>query len=75
VADACLRAGVHYLDLSGELPAILALAERDGRARERGVMLLPGAGFDVVASNCLSAHVARRVRGPRRLCIGIAGSS
>jgi short subunit dehydrogenase-like uncharacterized protein len=73
VAEACVRAGVHYLDLSGELPAIEPLAARDAEARARGVMLLPSIGFDVVATNCLAAHVARRVRDPRRLRLGIAG--
>jgi short subunit dehydrogenase-like uncharacterized protein len=73
VADACLRSGVHYLDLSGELAAVLAVAELDAPARAGKVMLMPGAGCDVVATNCLSAHVARRVRDPVRLAIGISG--
>jgi short subunit dehydrogenase-like uncharacterized protein len=73
VADACLEAGVHYLDLSGEVSAVLAVAERDQAARARGVMLLPSVGFDAVATNCLAAHVAGRLRGACHLAIGIAG--
>ena len=42
-------------------------------ARRRGVMLMPGAGFDVVPSDCLALHMARRVRGARRLMLGISG--
>jgi short subunit dehydrogenase-like uncharacterized protein len=73
MADACLRAGVHYLDLSGEVPAIEAVAARDAEARRAGVMLMPSVGFDVVATNCLATLVASRVRDPRILRLGIAG--
>lgn len=72
LAEACLRAGVHYLDVSGEAPPIEALAAHDGEARERGVMLMPGIGFDVVPSDCLAAHVARRLPGAHSLAIGIS---
>jgi short subunit dehydrogenase-like uncharacterized protein len=73
MATACLRAGVHYLDITGEPAVIDTLARRHAEARRRGVMLLPGAGFDVVASDCLVAHVARQVERPRRLGIAIQG--
>jgi len=38
-----------------------ALAARDAEAEARGVMLLPGVGFDVVPSDCLAAHLKRRM--------------
>ena len=40
-----------------------------------GVMLLPGAGFDVVPSDCLAAHVAARLPGAVRLRLSIGGLS
>jgi short subunit dehydrogenase-like uncharacterized protein len=73
MADACLRMGAHYLDFSGEVGAIEGIFERDARARQRGVMLMPGVGFDVVASDCLALHLARRMPGARRLVLGISG--
>jgi short subunit dehydrogenase-like uncharacterized protein len=74
VADACLRAArrgqpVHYLDITGEIAVFEGLAARDAEARGAGVMLLPGVGFDVVPSDCLAAHLARRVPGARRLAL------
>jgi short subunit dehydrogenase-like uncharacterized protein len=36
-------------------------------------MLLPGAGFDVVPTDCLAAHLARRLPGARSLVLAIAG--
>jgi short subunit dehydrogenase-like uncharacterized protein len=71
--EACLRAGVHYLDVSGEVDALEKVALHDRAAREAGVMLLPGAGFDVVPSDCLAVQLARRLPGARWLRIAIAG--
>ena len=61
MSDACLRARAHYLDITGEIAVFEALHARDAEAREAGIMLLPGAGFDVVPSDCLAAHLARRL--------------
>jgi short subunit dehydrogenase-like uncharacterized protein len=61
MAEACLRTGVHYLDITGEIEVFEALARMDAQARSAGVMLLPGAGFDVVPSDCLAAHLKRRL--------------
>jgi len=70
MADACLRAHAHYLDVTGEIEVLEALAARDAEARAAGVMLLPGCGFDVVPTDCLAAHLARRLPGARRLALG-----
>jgi short subunit dehydrogenase-like uncharacterized protein len=61
MADACLRNRVHYLDITGEIDVFEALAARDAEAKARGVTLLPGVGFDVVPSDCLAAHLKRRL--------------
>ena len=61
MADACLRTGVHYLDITGEIPVYQALAAQDSEAKSRGVMLLPGVGFDVVPTDCLALHLKQRL--------------
>ena len=73
VLDACMRTGTHYLDITGEVPVIEALAGRDAEARKRGIMIMPGVGFDVVAGDCLAAHVARRLPGAEHLALGVSG--
>ncbi|HJQ84094.1 MAG TPA: saccharopine dehydrogenase NADP-binding domain-containing protein, partial [Candidatus Binatia bacterium] len=70
---ACLRAGAHYLDITGEIPVIEALAARHAEARRRGVMLMPAVGFDVVPTDCLAAHLAARLPSARRLVLAIQG--
>src|SRR3954469_25866251 len=47
MADASLRTQTHYMDITGEAAVIESLAARDREAKEKGVMLLPCAGFDV----------------------------
>jgi short subunit dehydrogenase-like uncharacterized protein len=59
--EGCLRTGRHYLDITGEIQVFEAVAARDAQARAAGVMLMPGAGFDVVPSDCLAAHLKRRL--------------
>jgi short subunit dehydrogenase-like uncharacterized protein len=73
MVEACMRTRTHYLDISGEVPAIEGLAARGPAARERGIMVMPGVGFDVVPSDCLAARVARRLPGATRLALGISG--
>lgn len=61
MAAACLRTGTHYLDITGEIEVFERLAVQGAAAEAAGVMLLPGVGFDVVPSDCLAAHLKRRL--------------
>jgi short subunit dehydrogenase-like uncharacterized protein len=63
LAEACLRAGVHYLDIGNELQAFRALYDLDQRARRAGVTIMPGVGFGVIATNCLARYVSDAVGG------------
>jgi len=74
VARACLDRGAHYLDITGEIEVFEALADLDARASRAGAMLLPGVGFDVVPTDCLAAHLKRRLPSARRLLLGVLGS-
>lgn len=74
--QACIEAGVDYLDITAEIN-VYRLAEQLGaKAAEAGVMLLPGVGWDVVPTDCLAMHVARRVQNPQslRVALQVAGS-
>ena len=72
--EACLRAGVHYLDVSGELPVFQEALGRDSEATRAGVMLMPGAAWSVVATDCLAAHVAELLPGAKYLRLGMTQS-
>jgi short subunit dehydrogenase-like uncharacterized protein len=61
IAAACVRTGTHYLDISGELPVYQRLLALHEAAVRGGVMLMPSVGFDVVPTDCLAAHLHRRL--------------
>ena len=61
MVDACLRAGVHYLDITGEIEVFEAVLARDAEAKARGVTLIPGVGFDVVPTDSLAAMLHQRL--------------
>lgn len=73
--EACLEVRANYIDITGEIDVFEAIAKHDQAARSSGIVLLPGAGFDVVPSDCLAAHVKRRLPSATRLDIVIGGLS
>jgi short subunit dehydrogenase-like uncharacterized protein len=75
VVDACLRARIHYLDITGEIGVLEAMAGRDGEAKAAHITVLPGVGFDVVPSDCLAAHVARRLPSATHLALAFAAGT
>ncbi|MEZ4558551.1 MAG: hypothetical protein R2854_19330 [Caldilineaceae bacterium] len=60
MVDACLRTGVHYWTSPARSASSKRCACYD-EAKQAGVMLLPGVGFDVVPTDCLAAHLHRRL--------------
>ena len=58
---ACLDAGVHYLDITGEIAVFESVMALDDEAKQRGIALVPGVGFDVVPTDCLAAMLAQRL--------------
>jgi short subunit dehydrogenase-like uncharacterized protein len=58
LAEACLGAGVHYLDIGNELQVFRTLYDLHQRAQAAGVAIIPGTGFGVVATNCLARYVS-----------------
>jgi short subunit dehydrogenase-like uncharacterized protein len=73
MVDACLRTGRHYLDITGEIDVFEVCAARNAEAKTKGVMLMPGVGFDVVPSDCLAAHMKRRMPDAAHLAMGLSG--
>ena len=73
MVEGCIATGAHYCDITGEIDVFEDLARLDARAKAAGVMLLPGAGFDVVPSDCLAAHVVARLPDATKLRISISG--
>jgi short subunit dehydrogenase-like uncharacterized protein len=79
MVDACLRAGVHYLDITGEIAVLEAVLGRDdearkaGKAGKGGCVLLPAVGFDVVPTDCLAARLHAEMPDAVRLELAFSG--
>ncbi len=70
LVEACLAMGIDYFDITGEIAVFEALAGLDSQARQKGITLMPGIGFDVVPSDCLAAHLKRRLPSASHLALG-----
>lgn len=63
-AEAALRAGVHYLDSTGEASFIKSLLELDDRARSTGIAMAPAMGFDEVPADVAVTLAAEGLEQP-----------
>lgn len=71
--DACLRAGVDYLDITGEIAVFEAVFARGPEIARAGIRAVPGVGFDVVPTDNLAAKLAAALPGADRLELAFAG--
>jgi short subunit dehydrogenase-like uncharacterized protein len=71
---ACLAAGTHYLDITGELPVFEHVLAQDEAARRAGVALMSGVGFDIVPTDCLARYVADQLPDADWLETAVASS-
>jgi len=67
MASACIEESVHYLDITGEISVFAAIHLLHAQARRADVVLLPGAGFDVVPSDCLAASLVNALPAATKL--------
>ncbi len=72
VIEACLQTGTHYLDINGDIQVFEWIKTMDGAAKEKNIMLLPGAGFDVVPTDCLALHLKNRMPDAVQLKLAFA---
>jgi short subunit dehydrogenase-like uncharacterized protein len=73
--EACLATGAHYLDITGEIGVFEAMAAAHDRAVRAGITVIPGVGFDVVPTDCLAAHLSRRLPGATSLDLAFSGGT
>ena len=68
--EGCLATGTHYLDITGEIDVFAHAFAQHERAQQAGVVVMPGAGFDVVPSDCLAAQLFRDCPQATSLVLG-----
>ncbi len=68
--DACLEAGTHYVDITGEIDVFVGAERRHAEAKSAGVVLCPGVGFDVIPTDCLAACLKQALPDATHLALG-----
>ncbi|MDX1500795.1 MAG: saccharopine dehydrogenase NADP-binding domain-containing protein, partial [Thermoanaerobaculia bacterium] len=72
VIEACLRQGVHYLDIDGELDTLERTLALGPQAEAAKIAIVPGVGWDVVPTDCLAARLSRAMPDATHLELGFA---
>ncbi len=67
---ACLATNTHYLDITGEIPILESVHDHHEGARAANIVICPGAGFDVVPTDCLAAQLKSAVPDATELWLG-----
>ena len=70
MVEACIEAKTHYLDINGDITVFELIKTFDYRAKNAGVMLMPGTGFDVVPTDCMAVKLKNQM--PDATCLKIA---
>jgi short subunit dehydrogenase-like uncharacterized protein len=70
VLDACLAVRAHYLDITGEIDVFALCHQHHAQAAERGIVVAPGTGFDVVPTDCTAALLKQRLPDATHLVLG-----
>lgn len=75
--EGCLEVGAHYLDITGEAPVFehTHAAAQASRAKEKGVVLCSGVGFDVIPTDCVALKLKQLLPDATHLSLGFDTSS
>ncbi len=68
--DYCLQTGTNYLDITGEMPALAYAFGNDRIAKEKGIVILPSVGFDIIPTDCLAKRLSEQMPGAINLKLG-----
>lgn len=67
---ACIKTKVNYLDITGEIKVFELAQSLDSQAKEAGVVLCPGVGFDVVPTDCVAMKLKETLPDATHLSLG-----
>ncbi len=75
--EACLQAGVHYTDITGEMDVFehAHSADVNSRAIQSNVVVCPGVGFDVIPTDCVAARLKQEMPDATHLSLGFSSKS
>lgn len=72
---ACIKSNTHYLDITGEIPVYELAMSLSDEAKQAGVLLCPGVGFDVIPTDCVAAKLKQLMPDATHLSLGFDSRS
>lgn len=75
MVEACLAAGVHYLDITGEIAVFEQSFGKNAEAKHAGVVLCSGSGFDVIPTDCTALKLKELLPDASHLSLGFDSDS
>lgn len=72
MVEACLKTGTHYIDINGDISVFEMLKQYDAAAKEKGIMVMPGVGFDVVPTDCIALKLKKQMPDATHLKLAFA---
>ncbi len=73
--QACLKQQAHYIDITGEIDVFELAASLHDAAKQRGVVLCPGVGFDVIPTDCVAGKLKDMMPDATHLTLGFDSRS
>ncbi|MCO7226484.1 trans-acting enoyl reductase family protein [Pleionea sp. CnH1-48] len=73
--NACIKTKTHYIDITGEINVFELAQQLDSQAKQAGIVLCPGAGFDVIPTDCLASQLKEKMPDATHLTLGFDSSS
>ncbi|HEY5559270.1 MAG TPA: saccharopine dehydrogenase NADP-binding domain-containing protein [Steroidobacteraceae bacterium] len=71
----CIAARAHYTDITGEIDVFELGFRQDAAARQAGIVVCPGVGFDVVPTDCVALTLKQAMPEATRLALGFDSRS
>jgi len=75
IVPKCIEHKVHYLDITGEIDVFEYVESLGQQAKESSTILMPGVGFDVVPTDCLSTQLHAKLPTATHLELAFMGTS
>ena len=73
--EACIKAGAHYLDITGEISVFELAQSLNAQAQQADIVLCPGVGFDVIPTDCVAAKLKEVLPDATHLALGFDSKS
>ena len=70
--EACIRTKTHYIDITGEIVVYELAKKYDAAAKQAGIMIMPGVGFDVVPTDCMALFLKEKMPDAHELKLAFA---